>query len=544
MTQTAELPRSIERLVQNAVVPMAAVSGADGIVLQASPAFEALIQAPIVGVSLTASYPDAVELAEMLDVAFKGTGAVRAFGLEAFGVHLGWSAMAQSTQWEWAATPLVNAEGDVEVVLLSASDGAGHLEAAERIQMLEGLVQLSRRVSAAEASEDLYGVLATDIGHLLGAAGCVILRLDQAPDRDPTSRIVRPMLPAYGVDDQVALQHASLRIDPGTPEWRVVFTGETFATDDVRHDPALSGSKGFFSRLGAENGAAVPMRVRGNTLAVLVVFNKPGGFGLHDLDLAEVFAAEAALAIENARLFQEEHRVATTLQEALLPGPVPRVPGLDLAAIYRPAGPAGSVGGDFYDVFQMPAGRFCLMLGDVSGKGPTAAAQTALVRHMTRGLAHNEMHPGPIMAELNKAVCEQSTPEGFITMLLGVYDPDAVTLRWANAGHPQPLLWRRGQAGRKAGTPGRALGIMPQADLRVDRLRLAPGDVIVWYTDGLVEARRPGSEVLGVAPLLRTLEGIAEHAVSEIAEALYQRAVAHCGRLEDDVAILVAKRVE
>ncbi|MCC7078804.1 MAG: SpoIIE family protein phosphatase [Acidimicrobiia bacterium] len=542
MNVSPGLPKSIERLVQAAVVPMAAVSAPDGIVLQASPAFEALVRAPVTGVSLRESYPNAADLLDMLDSASRGMGAVRVLGLDVFGVAVGASATAQSLQWEWAATPLLDPEGAVEVILMTASDGAGQVEAAERIEMLEGLVFLSRRVSAAEASDDLYGVLATDIGLLLGASGCLILRLDQTPDRDPSARIVRPMLPGYGLDDETFAAEP-LRIEPGTPAWRVIFQGETFASDDLEGDPDLAFYRSFFRGLGAKNGAAVPMRVRGTTLAVLIVFNKAGGFSAHDLDLAEVFAAEAALAIENARLFEEEHRIATTLQEALLPGPVPHVPGLDLAAIYRPAGPAGSVGGDFYDLFLMHDGRYALLLGDVSGKGPEAAAQTALVRHMARGLVHKDTHPGPIVAELNTAVCEQTGPEGFITLLFGVYDPATSLLRWANAGHPLPLVWRRGQAGRTFGTPGRALGFFPQADLHVDRLRLAPGDVIVWYTDGLVEARRPGGDLLGVAPLLRTLEGIAEHSAADIAEALYRRAVAHSGRLEDDVAILVAKKV-
>lgn len=541
MSLQPDLPKSIERLVQAAVVPMAAISAQDGVVLQASPAFEALVRAPVTGVSLRDSYPGATALRDMLDHASAGTGAVRVFGLDAFGVTIGASATAQSLEWEWAATPLLASDGGVEVILLTASDGAGQVEAAERIEMLEGLVYLSRRVSAAEATENLYSVLATDIGLLLGAGGCLIMRLDQTPDRDPNARMVRPMLPAYGLDEET-LELEPLRIQPGTPAWRVIFQGETFASDDLEGDPELSIYKSFFRGLGAKNGAAVPMRVRGTTLAVLIAFNKPGGFTAHDLDLAEVFAAEAALAIENARLFQQEHRIATTLQEALLPGPVPDIPGLDLAAIYRPAGPAGSVGGDFYDVFAMSDGRWTLMLGDVSGKGPEAAAQTALVRHMARGLVHKDTHPGPIVAELNQAVCDQTDPEGFITLLLGVYDPRTSLLRWANAGHPRPLVWRRGQAGRTLGTPGRALGILVQADLHVDRLRLAPGDVIVWYTDGLVEARRSGGDQLGVAPLLRTLEGIAEHSAAEVAEALYSRAIAHCGRLEDDVAILVAKK--
>lgn len=530
------------QMVRAAAVPMALVL-VDGFVVEAaSPAFEAIVRAPIVGASLTESYPGATDLHDVLKLAAQGQGHQRAFGVEAFGVGLGPAATNAAMQWDWAATPVPDGAGGVGAVLVVASDVAGQIEAAERIEMLEGLVFLSRRVSGAEDEAALYRLLAEDIGQLLGAGACIIMRLDTPSNRNPHQRYVRPMRPGFGIDAD-ELPGAPIQIEPGSAAWRVIFDGETFATEDVAGDPELTAYNGFFGVTGAKNGAAVPMRLRGQTVALLVVLNKPEGFDGRDLDLAEVFAAEAALAIENARLFAEEHRVASTLQEALLPGPTPPVPGLEIATLYRPAGPAGSVGGDFYDVFRMHGGYYGMLLGDVSGKGPAAAAQTALVRHMARGLALNEVQPGPVAAELNRAVYEQSSVEGFITMLFGVFDVEEAVLRWANAGHPLPLFWRRGQIAEQLGEAGVAFGIFPHADLRIDRVKLAPGDVVVWFTDGLPEARRPGVEMLGVGPLLRTLEGVAERPVSEIAESLYQRAVAHCGHLEDDVAVLVAKHV-
>lgn len=533
---------TLGRMVRAASMPMAVVR-VDGFVVEsASTAFEAIVRAPIVGVSLTESYPKATVMHELLVLAARGEGHQRTFGVEAFGVGLGPAATNAELQWNWAATPVVGDDGEVPAVFVVASDVAGQIEAAERIEMLEGLVFLSRRVSGAEDETALYGSLAGDIGKLLGADACIIMRLDTPSSRDPHQRYVRPMLPGYGLDAG-RVTEASIQIEPASAAWRVIFEGRTFATDDVPHDPELAGYHGFFGVGGVRNGAAVPMRLRGQTVALLAVLDKPEGFDARDLGLAEVFAAEAALAIENARLFAEEHRVASTLQEALLPGPTPPIAGLEIATLYRPAGAAGSVGGDFYDVFPMHGGYFGVLLGDVSGKGPTAAAQTALVRHMARGLALNEVQPGPVAAELNRAVYEQSTLEGFITMLFGVYEVDEALLRWANAGHPLPLFWRRGQVAIELGEAGVAFGILEHADLRIDRIKLAPGDVVVWYTDGLPEARRPGGEMLGVNPLLRTLEGVSERPVSEIADALYQRAVAHCGHLGDDVALLVAKHV-
>ncbi len=557
----------IVRMVKSACVPMAVVDAARYVVIASSGAFEALVPPGMensADISLIAALPQVLKLDSMLRFASQGqagswvsdtqvtddgdssidtasTAVDR--GDHVHGGERGLPVLAQ-VQWAWAVTPVPDSDGKVIAILLSASDISGSLEVAERIEMLEGLVYLSRRVSSADLTqESLYGLIAGDIASLVGAGACVILRLDQAPSRNPRSRIVRPVLPAFGVDD-ASIQGASIEIQQGSVAWRIIFEGETFTTRDVTTDPELAEYRDFFARMGARNGVGVPMRVRGRTIALLVVLNKPGGFSEHDVDLMEVFAAESALALENARLFAEEHRVATTLQEALLPGPMPDIPDLDIHAIYRAAGPAGSVGGDFYDVFRMQGDHYGFLLGDVSGKGPEAAAQTALVRHMARGLALKEAFAGPVLAELNKAVWDLNNVENFITILFGVYDCETLTLSWANAGHPAPLHWRRGKEAKEIGAHGMALGIDKHADVRVNRLKLAPGDIVVWYTDGLSEARHPGGEMLGVPALLRTLESMAEQNAKEIAERLYDRAIAHCGRLEDDVAVLVVHRTD
>lgn len=157
------------QMVRAAAVPMALVL-VDGFVVEAaSPAFEAIVRAPIVGASLTESYPGATDLHDVLKLAAQGQGHQRAFGVEAFGVGLGPAATNAAMQWDWAATPVPDGAGGVGAVLVVASDVAGQIEAAERIEMLEGLVFLSRRVSGAEDEAALYRLLAEDIGQLLGA---------------------------------------------------------------------------------------------------------------------------------------------------------------------------------------------------------------------------------------------------------------------------------------------------------------------------------------------------------------------------------------
>ncbi len=409
----------------------------------------------------------------------------------------------------------------------------------DTIETLRGLVGLSRRVCAGAHEDDLYGILARDIGRLMAAQGCVIASISHDTNRDTSTRVITPMLPSFGIADVQSRSHA-VRLDPGTAMWRLIFDGETIRGDAFEFESGADVAE-FFGRGNASETIIVAMRVHSETLGLVMLTGRDAGFADRDLRRAEAYASEAALALENARLFEEEHHVASALQHALLPGPMPTVPGLDVAALYRPAGPSGSVGGDFYDVFDMGDDRYGLLLGDVSGKGPEAAAQTALVRHMTRGLLVREHLPGPVVAELNCAIWRQNAPEEFVTLLFGIYDAATRAITWANAGHPRPLFRTRGQPAHPFGATGRALGILEETDVRIERMRLSAGDVLVWYTDGLSEARRPGGSLLGEEELLRTFEANAERDASEIAEALYRRAIAHGGRLGDDVAMLVIR---
>ncbi|GEM_PF-1854976 len=529
------------RLAENARVPMGVVLPEQYEVIAASPAFESMASRPLAGVFLADAYAHAGDLIALLDSAANGVGSACEFSCAIFSSQDRFRRAGASVICEWSATPVCDSAGKVCAMLLVATDVNNVLETAKRIEMLEGLVSLSKRVSTAEEGSAVSGILTADIGRMLECRACAILALERSATRNPRQRVLQMLDPAYGLETDFS--DFLLDMEAGTWSWKVIMEGTIFATEDVSSEADESDFGRLFRCLGAQNGAAIPMRLRGQTISILIVLDKADGFTGHDLELAEVFAAEAALAVENARLFSEQCRVATTLQEALLPGPVPVIPGFELATLYRPAGASGSVGGDFYDVFEMrfQEESYALLLGDVSGKGPGAAAQTSLVRHMARGLACNQVHPGPIVAELNRAVYEQGSLEGFITMLFGVIDLDTRLLRWANAGHPRPLLWRRGEAAQQLGSSGLALGISKHADLRLDRMKFAPGDVFVLFTDGLTEARRSGGEMLGIRPLLRTLEGIAEYPVGEIADSLYNRAVAHCGNLGDDVALIVLK---
>ena len=177
-------------------------------------------------------------------------------------------------------------------------------------------------------------------------------------------------------------------------------------------------------------------------------------FSAEDERMVAGIAAQSAIAIENARLYQERTRTAQTLQRALLPPHLPQIAGLELAASYRAAGEGNEVGGDFYDVFQQGDGSWALVVGDVCGKGPQAAAVTALARYTLRAHAVAGLRPSYQLARLNDALLRQHAP-GFVTVALARLElhERGAHVELATAGHPLPILARGGGAG--AGRRGR-----------------------------------------------------------------------------------------
>ena len=178
-------------------------------------------------------------------------------------------------------------------------------------------------------------------------------------------------------------------------------------------------------------------------------------------------AAQSAIAIENARLYQERTRTAQTLQRALLPPHLPQIAGLELAAGYRAAGEGNEVGGDFYDVFPQGDGSWALVVGDVCGKGPQAAAVTALARYTLRAHAVAGLRPSYMLARLNDALLRQRAP-GFVTVALARLELHRRAARASSsptAGHPLPIARARAARAAPLGEVGTPLGIIEQPEL-------------------------------------------------------------------------------
>jgi serine phosphatase RsbU (regulator of sigma subunit) len=257
------------------------------------------------------------------------------------------------------------------------------------------------------------------------------------------------------------------------------------------------------------------------------------------LEAAQTIAAQAALALDNARLYQQQRQFAESMQRSLLPRESPVAAGLDIGAVYASSARL-DVGGDVYDFLDLADGQLAVVLGDVTGHGIDAAADMAMAKFVFRSLAREHRDPSSFLAAANEIVLEEIGDGKFITMLYLTADGLAGELACASAGHPPPRIVRGGRV-TPLGVRGLALGIAGGQEYEVERVQLEPGDSAVLFTDGLLEARRDG-ELYGEDRLDRSLATHAGLPAEQLAQALVEDCRAFGGELVDDCAVVVVKR--
>ncbi len=291
-------------------------------------------------------------------------------------------------------------------------------------------------------------------------------------------------------------------------------------------------------------GASVPIATPAEVLASLTIVSMRPGVPVtrSTMDEAGRIAAQAALAIDNARLYQQQKQFADTMQRSLLPQSVPELPGLELGDAYESSARV-EVGGDVYDFMELPDGRLAVALGDVTGHGIEAAADMAMAKFVFRSLAREHPEPSDFLQAANDVVVGEIAPGKFITMVYVVIDPRTGGLAVAGAGHPAPRLV--GADGRVASLDARGLvlGIEHGQSYEEVGSAIDVGDAVVLYTDGVLEARREG-ELYGLERLDRVLSDGAALPPGELARAVLDdcREFAR-GELADDCAVVVVRRV-
>jgi len=332
---------------------------------------------------------------------------------------------------------------------------------------------------------------------------------------------------------------------------RVIRTGEAEFHPDITAaelDGLNAGAdvREAIAALDLRSTIAVPLRKRGRVLGALqfAMTSTSRRYTADDLALAQSVADRIASSLENLRLYEQQRDIARTLQRSLLPTSLPAIPGIDLAARYWPVGEGNEVGGDFYDVFALEQpGCWAIVIGDVCGTGPEAAALIGVARHSIRESAWHGDAPADVLRSLNRAVKNSGTGS-FLTAIYATIDTSGLypTMTVTAGGHPFPIcVDADANSARTLGGPGTLLGMLDKVDFTTVTRQLHGGDVVVFHTDGATDLRPPHN--LDDAEFCELVRRAVERAATAetIADEIHESLdiVLAFARREDDIALLV-----
>jgi sigma-B regulation protein RsbU (phosphoserine phosphatase) len=352
--------------------------------------------------------------------------------------------------------------------------------------------------------------------------------------------------------DQRAVEAPEFQVSRGIVE-RVAHEGQPLLTSDAQTDEWLRGRASVMA-LGLRAILCVPLQHRDRLIGVVYVDNRiqAGVFSRADLDLLAAIASSAAVAIENARLYQlaveqgrleRELQLAREVQMSLLPRETPQLPGWEFAAFWQPA---RTVAGDFYDFVPLNDGALGLVIADVSDKGMAAALFMALSRSVLRASLADRA-PSDGIAYANRLITADSANSMFVTLFYIQLNAASGGVEYVNAGHNAPLLYCAA-SGDLAPLPrtGMPLGLDEAAPFGQRRLTLQPGDCLLLYTDGVTDALDPAEQEFGLDRLQAILREHGHRPAPALKAALKQALSEFIGAGEpfDDITVVVAKRVE
>jgi sigma-B regulation protein RsbU (phosphoserine phosphatase) len=327
--------------------------------------------------------------------------------------------------------------------------------------------------------------------------------------------------------------------------------GEILLSNNAQSDKRLWRSVDDSTGYRTNSVLCVPLVHETAVIGALQVLNKPGGFTDEDVEVVRLMAVYAASAIQTealrqeanmARLLQHELTMAATVQQRLFPLESERaVKGLEYAGLCRPA---KFVGGDYYDFLSLPGNIFALTLGDVSGKGMSAAVLMASIQTLLRALLRR--YPQEIAAattELNEALYQSSTADRYSTLFCATVNPASKTMTYVNAGHIPPFIVRHGGSIERPGEGDMPVGLINFATYRQHVIAMDPGDLLVCVSDGVLEAQNENGELWEESRLESSLYELRDGPVREVAARLLQRLDQFVGAVEqfDDITIVIAR---
>ncbi|MFN2615954.1 MAG: SpoIIE family protein phosphatase [Thermoleophilaceae bacterium] len=429
--------------------------------------------------------------------------------------------------------------------------------------------------AAANVSEDVTDVKEAELAQrLLADAGAALAAsLDYETTLQQVAQLAVPELADWcGVDllgprgdiEPVAIAHAepekvALGLElreryPTDPQTEggvgaVLRSGEAELIEDIPDEMLVAAARDedhlrLLRAIGLRSVLIVPLSFGQRVIGTMsfVLAEQDRRFSDAEIGLAHELARRAVLAIENARLYTERSRIAKTLQEGLLPPTLEAPPGWETAVLFRAAGTANEVGGDFYDVVRVDSG-WIGFVGDVTGKGAAAAAITARARYTMISVAQLTGEATEALERVNLALVELGGLP-FCTVACAQFrgDPGQGRVDITSAGHPLPLIVRDGEVER-VGESGPLLGFDPEAGWRSKPVRVEPGDAIVLFSDGVTDTIGPGRERFGEKRLMEVLGSGPVTSAAELVDRLDSRLLEfQDSEQRDDIAVLVLRR--
>ena len=393
---------------------------------------------------------------------------------------------------------------------------------ARRFNLLQSLRAFGLSVGAQLALATVVLQTARGAGNLLAGDAAQVYFLDAQHDS---------LVAGTGYGLRAESSETLARLDLSLEPWAALTRGETVWVPELQ------------DVLGADEGpscavlAGIPGSKGALIGAVAVFFKRSVSVGSDETEALNVLAAQAGTAIENAQRFERERRVARSLQQGLMSMEVPDLKSCEFGAVYEAASSDSDVGGDFYDVFEVPDHRVALVVGDVSGKGAEAAAQTAMAKYMLRAFAIRNPAPASVLFHLNNALVQGLPEDRFTTALYALLEPEKRRIQVALGGHPPAMVFRAetGEVDRIQ-PDGAIIGAFPDQQYDSITLDLRDDDVFLAYTDGLPETRS-GEELYGrrriVASLQRHARGVS---AKELVRRIYDDAAAF-GTVIDDTVV-------
>jgi sigma-B regulation protein RsbU (phosphoserine phosphatase) len=322
-------------------------------------------------------------------------------------------------------------------------------------------------------------------------------------------------------------------------------TRQAILVPDVSKDPRyIEGNAETRSEL------TVPLIYKDKVIGVLDLEHTRRGFFTDDhRRTMTTLAAQVAIAIENARLYEEIARqerrlerdlaLARELQTRLLPQVLPQIEHLELAAKFTPA---RAIGGDLYDFIPYSLSRLGIVIGDVSGKGAPAAIYAALVSGILRSHAPIEPGPAEMLSAVNLSLAERRIEAQFVSLIYAVWDDQHRTLLVANSGLPRPVLVHDGKNSVIEAT-GLPLGLFDDASYDEFRFKMKPGDMFVFFSDGILDARNRKGELFGRGRVEQIIEECAGRSADAVVDSLFKAVAEHSAGVEtfDDQTVLAIK---